>query len=99
MNDKQFLGWIHDRLLYVYKENGYMDYMHKLRAIIEATPEGQTTPNVASYKEQKGGPIMEHCVKCGRELTTDYEHLSGICCACMAVDEEYEWEEAHESSS
>ena len=39
MNDKQFLGWIHDRLLHVYKENGYMDYMHKLRAIIEATPE------------------------------------------------------------
>ena len=42
---------------------------------------------------------MEHCVKCGRELITDYEHLSGICCACMAVDDEYEWEEAHESSS
>jgi|14BtaG_2_1085337.scaffolds.fasta_scaffold62425_3 hypothetical protein len=36
---------------------------------------------------------MEHCVKCGRELIADYEHLSGICCACMAVDEEYEWEE------
>jgi NMD protein affecting ribosome stability and mRNA decay len=36
---------------------------------------------------------MEHCVKCGRELATDYEHLSGICRDCMAVDDDYEWEE------
>lgn len=40
--DKQFLQWIHDRLRYEHGENIYMDYMHKLRAIIEATPAAET---------------------------------------------------------
>jgi len=45
MTDKQFLQWIHDRLRYEHGENIYMDYMHKLRAIIEATQDSQVTPN------------------------------------------------------
>ena len=35
MSDKEFLYWIHQRLVNVYKENLNMDYMHKLRNIIE----------------------------------------------------------------
>ena len=46
MNDKQFLTWIHERLIHVHNENNCMDYMWKLRAIIQAIPEDQTTPNV-----------------------------------------------------
>jgi hypothetical protein len=48
MKDKYFLLWLHERLLKVHGESPYVDYMHKLRAIIQATPEDQETPNVSS---------------------------------------------------
>lgn len=46
MTDKQFLTWIHERLVHVHNENNCMDYMWKLRAIIQATPDEQVTPNI-----------------------------------------------------
>lgn len=46
MTDKQFLTWIHERLVHVYYEDSYMDYMWKLRSIIQTIPEDQTTPNI-----------------------------------------------------
>lgn len=46
MTDKQFLQWVHDRLKNVHGENENVDYMHKLRAIIHATPINQITPNI-----------------------------------------------------
>ena len=48
MDDKDFLCWIHERLEHVHGESPLKDYMHKLRAIIRATPDGQFTPNVAT---------------------------------------------------
>ncbi len=45
MKDKAFLEWIHARLEFIHGENPAVDYMHNLRAIIEATPEDQETPN------------------------------------------------------
>ncbi|QEM41493.1 hypothetical protein SEA_FORZA_24 [Gordonia phage Forza] len=42
MDDHDFLQWIHDRLVHHYGENDHYDYMWRLRAIIEATPEGRT---------------------------------------------------------
>ena len=44
--DKYFLQWIHDRLTLVHGESPNMDYMHKLKAIIDATPKGKHTPNL-----------------------------------------------------
>jgi len=41
--DKEFLQWLHDRLLFVYEEPYNADYMHKLRAIIETIPEERDT--------------------------------------------------------
>jgi len=38
MNDREFLMWIHERLELVYGEDRYVDYMHRLRDIIENTP-------------------------------------------------------------
>ena len=35
LTDREFLLWIHDRLQYVHKENPNVDYMHRLRAIID----------------------------------------------------------------
>lgn len=46
MKDKEFLIWIHERLEYVYGESPVVDYMHKLRAIIKATPADRITPNI-----------------------------------------------------
>lgn len=46
MNDKQFLTWIHERLVHVHNENNCIDYMWKLRAIIQAVPDEQVTPNI-----------------------------------------------------
>lgn len=43
MNDKEFLTWIYQRMVYVYKENPLYDYMHRLRWIIDATPDTQVT--------------------------------------------------------
>lgn len=39
MKDKEFLQWIHDRLENRFRVNHFEDYMHQLRAIIEATPD------------------------------------------------------------
>lgn len=45
MNDREFLMWLHERLERVHGERPTVDYMHKLRAIIKATPAEQLTPN------------------------------------------------------
>ncbi len=49
MKDRKFLCWLHERLEHVYGDNRLVDFMHKLRAIIAATPPEQETPNVGSY--------------------------------------------------
>ncbi len=45
MYDRDFLIWIYNRLINVHGENEHVDYMHKLRAVIKATPGDQLTPN------------------------------------------------------
>ena len=44
MKDKQFLQWIHDRMVEIHGENRLYDFMYKLRAIIETIPDEQETP-------------------------------------------------------
>jgi hypothetical protein len=41
--DREFLTFIHDRLLNVHHENELLDYMHRLRAIIAKLPADRTT--------------------------------------------------------
>ena len=56
MKDRDFLIWIHERLTKVHGEDELVDYMHKLRAIINATNPNLTTPNCClenSIKELK----------------------------------------------
>lgn len=48
MKDREFLTWIHARLQDHHVENPHMDFMHKLRAIILATPKEQTSPQVGA---------------------------------------------------
>lgn len=38
MTDREFLIWLHQRLVKVHKESKYVDYMHFLRDIIYTTP-------------------------------------------------------------
>ncbi len=52
MTDRDFLIWLHQRLVLVHGESELLDYMWKLRAIIEATPRDRNTPNCGvSYIE------------------------------------------------
>ena len=48
MNDREFLMWLHERLENVHGEDDCYDYMHKLRAIIKATPANKVTPNMGT---------------------------------------------------
>ena len=54
MYDKDFLLWLHDRLVYKHKENPEVDYMHKLRAIIKSIDPLQETPNISSTHMKEG---------------------------------------------
>jgi hypothetical protein len=54
MNDQEFLIWLHERLEHQHGENRYVDYMHKLRAIILATDPIVTTPNVGTTNGIEG---------------------------------------------
>ncbi len=47
MFDREFLIWLHQHLLHVGGEDYDVDYMGKLRSIIEATDPEQFTPNTA----------------------------------------------------
>ena len=38
MTDREYLIWLHQRLVKVHNESNYVDYMHFLRDIIYATP-------------------------------------------------------------
>ena len=60
MNDKEFLQWMHNRLVEVHRVNENFDYMHKLRAIIARTPEDQRSPNVVS-KWVRPSPCIGMC--------------------------------------
>ena len=46
MKDKEFLQWIYDRLRYQYDESIHIDYMNKLRNIIEHYDDEKVTPNI-----------------------------------------------------
>lgn len=44
MPDREFLRWIHERLV-IHGDDPNLDFMHKLRSIITAIPEDRVTPN------------------------------------------------------
>lgn len=61
MTNKEFLEWIYERLLHVHKENPLMDYMHKLRAIVDNT-ENKTivTCVYCGHEYPNGTPASKH---------------------------------------
>jgi len=79
MKDKDFLFWIHQRLLIVHHENPSMDYMHKLRAIIEITPDTQETPNTICTMQfhVKDNITFSKCSICGEP---QFHTPSGVTC-------------------
>lgn len=56
MEDKKFLIWLHQRLVRVFNEDPYSDFMWKLRGIIAATPADQLTLNTTQL--QPNDPIF-----------------------------------------
>lgn len=41
--DREILCWFHQRIIHQYKENEHIDFMHRLRWIIQATPRNKTS--------------------------------------------------------
>lgn len=54
MSDREFLIWLHERIVHVLGESKFHDYMHKLRCIIADTPPDRITPN-----DGRGGNCIE----------------------------------------
>lgn len=61
-DDKEFLKWIHDRLVNVHNENPLHDYMHKLRELCRDDSEFEKW-----YAEQPG-----ECDKASAKAAWDY---------------------------
>ena len=51
MDDREFLIWLHQRLVKVHKENTHVDYMHYLRDVIYGMPKG---------KDSRGAVVTMH---------------------------------------
>lgn len=49
MSDREFLIWLHARLTDVHGEWQLVDYMHRLRAIIAATPSDRSSPGTKGW--------------------------------------------------
>jgi len=61
MDDKEFLQWIYERLLYVYHENENVDYMHRLKKIIESVKNCATCGDTQCPEHPRRNPY-----KCGK---------------------------------
>jgi hypothetical protein len=74
MTDREFLIWIHQRLINIHGEDPLVDYMGKLRCIIAKTPGNKTTPN-----DGAGGNNIEDLMRRlekapeGNDLTAAFE--------------------------
>lgn len=51
MTDREFLIWLHARLVKKYGENPLNDYMHRLRRIIKELPKNQKSSAIEYYGE------------------------------------------------
>lgn len=63
MEDRAFLIWLHERLEHKYNTNPEIDYMWKLRSMIEATPIDKVTPNTCSKSIEElmiDQPVKSH---------------------------------------
>jgi hypothetical protein len=49
MTDREFLWWVADRIVQVYGEHPYIDFVGKLASIADATPKKRETPNTMNY--------------------------------------------------
>jgi hypothetical protein len=50
MKDREFLIWLHELLVCIYKESTCFDYMHKFRCIIADYDKGKETINTGQGK-------------------------------------------------
>ena len=62
MTDREFLMWIHERLVHEHKEREMVDYMHRLRVIIMNLPGKQVSTNFtgADTTEELTQYLNEH---------------------------------------
>lgn len=77
MKDKEFLLWLKHRMVQVHGENSNYDYMHRLQAIINATPEFRHTPAFNVWGTETG-----------RMPTQDYSKLEERVLAIQAKEQD-----------
>ncbi len=65
MYDKQFLRWLHGKLVGTHKENPNVDYMHKLASIINAMDPKTLTPNTGSKMLDEYEKEIEEALESG----------------------------------
>jgi hypothetical protein len=59
MDDKEFLSWIHNRIVYVYGENPLVDFVQRLRKIVE-NYDNEKIDNWAPMKDSESGEIIAY---------------------------------------
>ena len=64
MTDHEFLAWLYDRLTLVYHESPNMDFVRRLRRVVD-----NYAPRVCADGEHE---ITEMCWRCGREAHEIY---------------------------
>lgn len=93
MINVEILQWIHDRMINVHNENYYMDYMHKLRRVIQEVESQQKKDNVHKYISQKDALIA---MIDGKQVKAQgYDHvfdLNDLTHFARIYLDYYEWE-------
>lgn len=74
--DREVLMFLHERLEHIYGENHLFDYMHRLRAIILATPK----------YERVDGPILNSMDDLHREIEDEEKRTKRRGPPCHSAD-------------
>lgn len=84
MTDKQFLEWLRDRLVNVYKESPCVDFVHRLNSIIEKQAKRE---EIKDYEEVVLSPDDDNPNTC------EHMGIKGMCSICndKLIGNQYEY--------
>jgi len=67
MRDQEFLHWLADRLVHVYKEDPSVDFVTKLTSIANRLLPDQVTPNVDRYLDHTESAKADRAAKAKKQ--------------------------------
>lgn len=77
MKDKEFLVWLHERIIHQYGESSNVDFLYKLRGIIKGTDKDKTSP--ISYDLKDVPPKSDKDIIKNLDLVTIPENMIPGC--------------------